>query len=59
MLKAVCGAMRETENSVWVLEYPWTLDGRRGNKPPTERRRMKQGNIDNYHDTWEDARRRQ
>ena len=47
--------VRETEKAVWVLEYPWTFDGGRGTKPPTERRRMKQGDGDNYHDTWDAA----
>ena len=46
---------RETEKAVWVLEYPWTLDGGRGTKPPIERRRMKQSDGDNFHDTWESA----
>lgn len=46
---------RETDKAVWVLEYPWTIDGGRGTKPPTERRRMKTSESDNYHATWEDA----
>ena len=45
---------RETEKAVWVLEYPWTLDGK-PNKPPTERRRMKESDSDRFHDTWEAA----
>jgi hypothetical protein len=45
---------RETEKAVWVLEYPWTLDGNH-NKPPTERRRMKESDSDQFHDTWEAA----
>jgi hypothetical protein len=47
---------RETDKAVWVLVYPWTLDGGRGTKPPTEGRRMKNSESENYHDTWEDAR---
>ena len=46
---------RETEKAVWVLEYPWTLGGGRSTKPPIERRRMKNSEYDNYHDTWEAA----
>ena len=46
---------RETDKAVWVLEYPWKLDGGRGTKPPTERRRMKSSESVNYHDTWEHA----
>ena len=44
---------RETDKAVWVLEHPWTLEGL--TKTPIERRRAKQSDSDNYHDTWEDA----
>ena len=47
--------MRETDKAVWVLEYPWTIDGGCGTNPPTERRHMKQSESDNYHDIWESA----
>lgn len=46
---------RETEKAVWVLEYPWTLDGDCKKKPPKECRRNKYSTTENYFDTWEDA----
>lgn len=44
---------RETDSSVWVLEYPWTIPGEK-QKPPVERRRSKSSG-DAYHDSWQAA----